>query len=249
MLSAIVITKNEEAMISDCLESLQFADEIIVVDTGNSDRTNILSANLGARIVKSGGLDYSRFRNDGKKAARGDWLLYVDADERVSSELAEEIGQLMGNSNSKSGVFALPRRNNYLGHFMQYGGWGGEYVIRLFKSKNLVNWSNPLHEQPDFHGPVGKLSFPLLHYSHRDLSSMVKKTIEFTEIETELKYKSHHPKMTWWRFFRVMATEFYIRFIKYSAWRDGPAGIIDGLFQVFNTFIIYAKLWEKQLSL
>lgn len=246
MLSAIVITKNEEAMIGDCLKSLQFANEIIVVDTGNTDKTNEIAKKFKAKIAKSSGSDYSQFRNDGAKAAKGDWILYVDADERVSPELKREIQDILHEAPSEAGVFALPRKNYYLGKLLVHGGWGSDYVIRLFRKKSLARWVGALHEQPEYKGELIKLGHFLIHHSHRGLYSMTEKTLSFTGYEAELRLENGHPPMSWWRFFRVMFTEFWLRFVKLGAWKDGTEGIIDGLFQVYNSFIIYARLWELQ---
>jgi glycosyltransferase involved in cell wall biosynthesis len=244
MLSAIIITKNEEQMIVECLKSLDFVDEMLVIDNGSIDRTDHLAQKQGAEIFKSDATDYSQLREFGLRCAKGDWVLYIDADERVSLELKQEIITTI--KTSSASVFALPRTNYYLGIPMHYGGWGGDYVIRLFRRPALFGWQGELHEQPKFIGNLQKLSQPLIHYSHRDLSSMVNKTLNFTAFEANLRLAAHHPPVTWWRFFRVMLTEFWYRFVILSAWRDGPEGIIDGLFQVFNTFIIYARLWELQ---
>jgi glycosyltransferase involved in cell wall biosynthesis len=247
MLSAIVITKNEQAMIGDCLASLNFADEIIVVDNGNTDATNSIAKSHAAKIINSIGTDYSAVRNDGLAAASGDWILFVDADERVTPDLSQEILQLIS-SRSSVAAYQIPRKNFYLGQEMSHGGWGGDAVIRLFKKAHLARYVNRLHEQPEFTGQLGFVHSSFLHYSHRDLTSMLDKTIHFTDFESQLRYDSGHPRIVTWRLVRVMITEFWLRFITLSAWRDGPKGIIDGLFQVFNTFIIYARLWEKQLS-
>ncbi len=245
MLSVIIITRNEEQMLPDCLKSLDFADEIIVVDTGNTDSTNEIARKSGAKIVTSSGSDYSQFRDAGLRAARGDWVLYIDADERVTPPLRAEILSHLSYPGGIS-AFALLRNNIYLGRRMRFGGWGGDYVIRLFSRPALTGWRGQLHEQPVFTGLMAKLVSPLDHYSHRDLSSMVTKTLNFTAYEARLRFAAGHPPVTWWRIFRVLLTEFWYRFIRLSAWRDGPEGIIDGLFQVYNTFIIYARLWELQ---
>ncbi len=247
MLTSIVITKNEAEMIRDCLLSLKFSDEIIVVDTGNSDKTNVIAQHYKARIIKSSGSDYSKFRNDGLTAASGDWVLYIDADERVTPLLRKEISETIATSSLVS-AYALLRQNLYLGREMHFGGWGGDYVIRLFQKPKLKHWQNPLHEEPVIEGELGKLIHPLVHISHRDLSSMLDKTLNFTKYEAQLRLNANHPLMVPWRFVRVMASEFWLRFIQLSAWRDGVEGVIDGMFQVFNSFVIYARLWEMQID-
>lgn len=247
-LSGIVITKNEEQMIRDCLISLSFVDELIVVDTGNTDRTNEIAEELGARVVKSTGNDYSKFRNDGLAESTGNWILCVDADERVTPLLRNEIIDTLDKTSEKVSAYDLPRNNIFLGKVMSHGGWGGDFVTRLFKRSELKGWHNALHEQPEYSGKLGKLANSLIHFSHRDLSSMLDKTLFFTSFESKLRFDSRHPAIVTWRFVRVMLSEFYLRFVKLSAWKDGTEGVIDGMFQVFNTFIIYARLWEMQLQ-
>lgn len=244
MLSGIVITKNEEQMITDCLISLKFCDEIIVVDTGNTDQTNQISQKHKAKIVKSSGTDYSKFRNDGLVAAKGDWVLYVDADERVTPLLRSEIEKKI--KLDAVSAYAILRQNIFLGKETHYGGWGNDYVIRLFRKSSFKKWVHPLHETPEYEGNLEKLENKLMHISHRDLSSMLHKTLGFTSYEARLRYQSKHPTVVSWRLVRIMLTEFWLRFIKLGAWRDGTEGIIDGLFQVFNSFVIYARLWEMQ---
>lgn len=239
-------------MIEDCLLSLKFSDEIIVVDTGNTDGTNEIAKKLGAKIVTSGGHDYSQFRNSGLKKAGGDWLLFVDADERVTPLLRKEIETEMSLADS-SAAYAVPRQSIILGREMNYGGWGRDlksphnsYVVRLFKKESLKRYQGVLHEQPEFSGELKYLKNYLIHITHRDLASMLNKTLEFTAYEANLRLDANHPPMAPWRFIRVMATEFWLRFGKLSAWRDGTEGIIDGIFQVFNSFVIYARVWELQ---
>lgn len=244
-LTGIVITKNEQDALPDCLKSLEFVDEVIVVDTGNTDRTNQVAIAHQARIVKSSGRDYSQFRNAGLKAAKGDWILYVDADERVTPLLRGEIEQIIS-SNAMHSAFAIRRRNFYLGREMSGGGWGNDKVIRLFKKSSLQGYTGQLHEQPVFTGSLGTLTRELTHFSHRDLSSMLDKTLVFTEYEARLRHQVGHPPVVWWRMIRVMVTEFWHRFVRLCAWRDGVEGVIDGTFQVFNMFVIYARLWEMQ---
>jgi len=122
MLSVIIITKNEEAMIEDCLVSVDWADEIVVVDSGNTDRTNAIALAHGARIVTFPGSGYARFRNAGLKAAAGDWILYVDADERVTPQLRQEIQKIVSQPtthNLQPTTYQIPRRNIFLGRVMR----------------------------------------------------------------------------------------------------------------------------------
>jgi len=234
-------------MITDCLVSARFADEIIVVDNTSTDATVSMAKSHAAKIVRTKGADYSQRKNDGLKAVSpaADWVLFLDADERIGPLLRQEILQVISRRSTHS-AYAIPRQNIFLGQPLFFGGWGNDYVIRLFHKPHLRYWQHPLHEEPVYTGTLGKLVNPLVHFSHRDLASMVDKTILFTGHEARLRLENLHPPVAVWRFIRVMLSEFWHRFIKLSAWRDGTRGVIDGLFQVFNMFIIYARLWELQ---
>ena len=103
-----------------------------------------------------------------------------------------------------------------------------------------------LHESAKIKGTVGRLSGELLHFTHRNLDSMLQKTIEWSEIEAQLRINAHHPTMTWWRFLRVMLTAFYDSYIRQKGWKVGVVGIIEAMYQSFSMFITYARLWEMQ---
>lgn len=121
-----------------------------------------------------------------------------------------------------------------------------EMLERLFRTSQLKGWHGKLHETPDVNGVVGELHAPLFHYTHRDLSSMVEKTNTWSEVEAKLRLDANHPKMTWWRFPRVMLSAFYDSYIKQKGYKAGTAGLIESIYQGFSMFITYAKLWELQ---
>ncbi|HJX59027.1 hypothetical protein A2V61_04355 [Candidatus Woesebacteria bacterium RBG_19FT_COMBO_47_8] len=244
--SAVILVKNEEALIGDCLASLTWVDEIIVVDNGCTDKTVEIAKGKGAKIVKSLKGSFADRRNLGAKVAGGDWLLYVDVDERVTPALRKEIQSLITNHQLKYNAYAIPRKNILLGHPMRWGGWWPDYVLRLIKKDALLGWKGELHEQPAIKGEVGKLKNPLTHISHRSLSEMVAKTNEWSAIEAKLLFESGHPKMVWWRFISVAAREFRYRAILKLGFLDGAVGVIEIIYQTFSRMITYAKLWEMQ---
>lgn len=241
-LTGIVIAKNEEKMIGDCLRSLYFCDEILVIDNESTDKTTEISKKNGAVIIKVKSDDFSRIRNEGLKNAKNDWVLYVDADERVSTELTKEIKDIIENPGEYI-AFKIKRKNFY------YDGkeWPQiEKLERLFKKDRLEGWYGRIHESPKVEGKVGELDGFLFHYTHRDLSQMLSKTIEWSDIEAELRFKSNHPKMSWWRFPRVMMSAFLNSYLRQKGYKAGTAGIVEGIYQAFSVFITYAKLWERQ---
>ncbi len=114
------------------------------------------------------------------------------------------------------------------------------------KKDALIGWQGSLHESPIIAGKTGKLEHFLLHYTHRDISSMVEKTNEWSDIESQLLYKSNHPPMRQWRFIRIILTYFFRAYIRDRGFKMGVSGFIESTYQAFSGFITYAKLWERQ---
>lgn len=249
-LSVIVLTHDEEPVIVDCLESVKWADEIIVVDDNSTDNTLSLVKNhkVAEIVIAPEKSSFSDRRNLGAKKANGRWLLYVDADERVTPELYEEIlAVIEGLSEVGSAAYAIPRKNIRLTKVLYHGGWWPDYVLRLMKKEKLVRWEGELHEQPKINGEVGKLKEAFIHLSHRgSIEHKFQTTIKWSGIEAQKLYDSSHPPMTVVRFISAMWREFYKRMIKEKAFLDGTEGIIEVFYQVFSVFISYARLWEMQ---
>lgn len=247
MISTVVITKNNENKIKDCLESVKsLSGEILVIDGGSTDKTVEVARRYGARIIKQVGRGYSDWRNQGLKNAKGEWIFYLDSDERVSPELAREIELRVTSHESRTFAYAIPRKNIILGREMMHGGWWPDYVKRLFKKSALQKWVGDLHEEPVFNGNMELLKSPILHLKHDNLSEMVEKTNQWSAIEAKLLLDAGHPKMVWWRFWRIIKTEFFYRFFVKLGFLDGPEGVIYALYQTWSRFITYAKLWEMQ---
>jgi len=228
-ISAIILKggKMDENLLKKCLESISFADEKVIVDTNKMKGS------------------FADWRNYGAEIAKSDWLLYIDSDEQVTPELAKVILQVVG-SNEFS-AYAIPRRNIFLGHTMHWGGWYPDYVLRLIKKDRLMGWEGELHEQPKINGEISHLKYPLIHNTHRNLSDMVDKTNEWSELEAKLLYDSGHPKMNVFRFFTAGFREFWYRGIIKLGFLDGTVGIIEIIYQSFSRLITYSKLWELQL--
>lgn len=242
-ISGVVITKNAEGLIADCLDLLSFCDEIVVIDNKSEDRTPEIAKRMKAQVYTFETNDFSELRNFGLKKANGEWILYVDSDERVTPSLREAIIKSTNNPINKYVGFRMQRKNFYFGnHEWPYI----EHLERLFKKDKLEGWYGKLHESPRVKGEIGELDGYLLHYTRRSLSSMLEKTIEWSKIEAEFRYKSGHPKMTWWRFPRVMLTAFLEFYVRQGGFRVGVVGLIESMYQSYSIFITYARLWEMQ---
>lgn len=249
-LSIIVLVGNEENLIGQCLESCKFADENILVMANSTPKVKEIAQNLIPKIKITETVDeynknFSKWRNMGYKLATGDWILYVDADEVVTEKLREEILEII-NGETKNSFYVIPRANHFLGKRVRYGNSYPDYVKRLYRRANFGGYTGILHEEPVIEGEMGYLKNDLLHYTHRDLSTMVDKTNSWTDMEAQNLFESNHPPVYWWRFPRMMMTKFWERAVKEKMWKDGMVGWISIIFEMFDTFVIYAKLWELQ---
>lgn len=242
-ITGVVIAKNEEEMIGDCLLSLSFCDQLLVVDTGSSDETASLALQKGAKVYHFSSDNFAAMREFAASKVRTSWLLYVDADERVTKELAEQIRAQIDDPKQKKSAFRVRRKNYYFGNHP----WPKvEQLERVFKRSDLKGWRGELHETAIVSGEIGEMDGLITHFTHRDLSSMVEKTNKWSEKEARLRLKAHHPPITWWRFPRVMATAWYDSYIKQQGYQAGTVGILESVFQMFSMFVTYAKLWELQ---
>lgn len=240
-LSAIVIAKNAEETLGECLKSLNFCNEIILVDDHSIDDTVKIAKSFGAKVVDEISNNFAENRNIGLKHAKGQWVLYIDTDERVSAELAKNI-QTAIKADAYS-AYKLQRKNFYLGNHP----WPKvEQLERLFLKSSLKEWFGKLHETPRFTGFAATLNGYVLHFTHRDLESMLDKTIAWSKIEAQLRLDTNHPKIVWWRLLRVMITGFFDSYIKQSGWKAGTAGFIESMYQAYSMFVTYATLWEMQ---
>nr|MBI5455871.1 glycosyltransferase family 2 protein [Candidatus Levybacteria bacterium] len=240
-ITAVIIAKNGQDLIKDALESVVFCDEIIVIDNGSTDKTKEVSQNY-AKVYDYKSNSFSELRDFGLSKVETDYILYLDTDERISDELKENIIKILSEDSEYSG-FKILRKNYYLGK----NEWPYiEKLERLFKTEKLKKWVGDLHESPVIEGKISELKGYIFHFTHRDLASMLEKTISWSSTEALLRYNSNHPKMVWWRFPRVMITAFLGSYIKQQGYKTGVVGVIESVYQAFSAFITYAKLWELQ---
>jgi glycosyltransferase involved in cell wall biosynthesis len=244
-ISVIVIVKNEEEKIATCLNSVTWADEVIVVDNGSTDKTTEIVKKFKVKLFSLPGAGFSELRNYGLAKAQSRWILYVDADEQIPSDLATKIQKVIS-VKPTVGYYAIPRRNIILGREMKHGGWWPDYVKRLFVRKNLIRWTGELHEEPNVVGEMGYLKEAIIHTKYNNLSEMITKTNKWSAIEAKLLYDANHPPMVWWRFLRIMISELWLRLIANRGVLDGTEGIIYAFYQMWSRFITYGKLWEMQ---
>lgn len=247
-LSILICTKNEEEMIADCLELAIWADEVIIIDDYSSDETIKIAEKYPVKIFQNHWKGFADQKNFGFKKTVGEWVLFLDADERITPQLKETILREINNSANNCTAYNIQRLNNLLGKDMYHGGWYPDYQKRLVMRSKFIKWRGKLHEMPFSYGQTGIIKAYIYHITHRQISWMVEKSLKYTKLEAEERLKLKHPKIVWWRFFRPMFQEFFYRLITKSGWRDGIVGWIEVIYQSFNSFLIYARLWEMQLK-
>ncbi|MCX7955772.1 MAG: hypothetical protein N2593_01540 [Patescibacteria group bacterium] len=189
-------------------------------------------------------------REKGIREAKTDWVLLLDADERISLKLAEEIKTIIADYQKSKNQqlpthFKIPRKNIFgQKKWLRWGGWWPDYQIRLINKKYFVSWPKIIHSTPIIKGNFGFLKNPLYHYFHGDLEKMVEKTIIFENIESELLYQSGKNANVL-IFFRKFIAELWRRFFKNLGFLDGTIGIIESIYQAFSKTITYLFLYEK----
>jgi len=243
-LSVMLITRNEEANLDDCLASLEgIAQQIVVVDTNSSDRTLEIAKKHGATLSQPS--DWPGFgpqKNRALDLATGEWVLSLDADERLTPALKSEILTAIHHS-AHVDCFAIPRLSWYCGRFIRHSGWSPDYVDRLFK-RGTARFSDDLvHERLIPNGPVAKLENPMLHYSFMNYSQVLQKLDRYSTASAEqafAKGKTSSPLKAVlhgaWAFFRT--------YILRAGFLDGPQGFALAVSNGQGTYYRYIKLWH-----
>ncbi len=245
-LTAIILTKNSQATLAKTLESLSWVDTLLILDDGSTDETTTIARHYKSHIHSATQPDFAGKRTEALKFVSTDWVVYIDADEVVTPQLQAEITSIVTRVNDAKQppnitAYTLPRRNFFLGTEMY-----PDRVHRLFYRSSLKSWQGKVHETPEFTGLSGELKEPLLHYTHTDITSMLTKTNEWSEMEAQLRLQAKHPPVAWWRLVRIGVTFFVSNYLGKKLYRYGRAGLFESYFQMIDKLIVYVKLWEMQ---
>jgi len=242
-LSVIVITKNEERNIEDCLNSVRWAQEIVVVDGGSEDRTLELARKFTSKVFVKSWEGYGASKNFALEQCTGTWILWLDADERVTDELRKEIQATTGQEGTPSIVYEMPRKAFFLGKWIKHCGWYPGYVSRLFKKGAGRFSENKVHEKFEFNGEVGRLRSDLLHFTDPNLWHYLEKFNWYTTLAADEMLE----KRTVFRLSQIIVRPVWV-FIRMYVVRlgflDGIQGFILCVLSSCYVFTKYVKLWE-----
>jgi glycosyltransferase involved in cell wall biosynthesis len=247
-LSVVLVTHNEEKFLRECLESVSFAGEILVVDTGSTDKTVRIAKEFTNKVIfETNKPNPNKNMNIGFEAATGEWILLTAPDERISQELKEEILQVINSSDSLDGYF-IPRKNFFLGKWLKHGGNYPDWQLRLFKKGKGKFPEKHIHEFLRVEGQVGYLKSPLIHYPYRELSDLLQKIKLYGEGDfdylQERGWQIKPPNYLW--FFALRP---FLIFCRNYFWRlgflDGVEGLIFAISSAYADFYRSAYYWHK----
>jgi glycosyltransferase involved in cell wall biosynthesis len=243
-LSVVIITHNEEENLPRCLQSVKWADQIIVVDSHSSDRTPQIAAKFGCKYFDLDWHGFGAAKQAALEKATGEWVLSIDADEAVSDELKASISSAIFSSGPTRG-YEFSRLTNFLGRWIRHCGWYPDYILRLFRRDS--GKFNPLvvHESIAVNGPTGRLKGDLLHYSYPNLEKYFAKSNRYTTLGAEeaLRLGKHAGMAD--LIFRPPVS-FFKHYIQKAGFLDGPQGLMVSTLSAAAVFNKYAKLWQLE---
>ena len=244
-LSGIVITKNEAHNLHACLESLSFCDEIVVVDSGSTDGTQEIARHHGARLIERDWPGYGPQKEFARREARGEWVLSLDADERVTPALREEI--LAALASPAFDAYEMPRLSTFLGRPMRHSGWWPDYCLRLFR-KDVGSFPDVLvHESVKTSAAVGRFAGHIDHHTVQSLDDLFRKSDQYSTLGAQMVLKRGRRVRITTPVLRSMAT-FLKMYVLKRGFLDGPEGFFNACVQSQTVFWKYGKAWAAQRS-
>jgi len=239
-LSAVILTFNEEKHIQACIESLQWANRIVVFDSFSQDKTVPLAEETGVEVFQSRFENYAQQRNAALDSIETDWVFFVDADERGTPELAQEIREVIG-SRPEAGWY-VPRHNYIFGRLTKGAGWFPDYQLRLFKH-GRVRYERPVHEVAVVDGDIGYLAAPLIHHNYKDKAQFQAKQRAYTDYDAGiLKERGIRPKP--YTYLTQPLRHFWWRFIALKGYQDGFHGLKLSSYMAYYEWVKYRKLGQ-----
>jgi glycosyltransferase involved in cell wall biosynthesis len=244
-ISACIIAFNEEAVIEDCLASIAWADEIVLVDSGSTDGTVAIAERHGCRVIRQDFLGHVKQKDLAVREAQNRWVFCLDADERLESGGGAVLKSALAEDAGKTAGYYFPRRTFYLGGWVDHGGWWPEYRLRLF-DRERARWGGmDPHDHVETDGPTRRLKAVISHYNYRDIAHHIEKLNAFTSTMADRKTGAGERASMAKMIFRPLG-RFLRMFLVKQGFRDGARGFVIAAIGAFYVFLKYAKLWEMQ---
>jgi glycosyltransferase involved in cell wall biosynthesis len=242
-LAAVILTHNNQDQIADCLDSVAWADERVVVDDLSTDGTVGIVREHGATVLSNKMENFAAQRNTALQAVKAQWVLFVDSDERATPALADEVRKVIGFAGTQACAgWWVPRHNFMIGHRMRGGGWFPDHQLRLLKKgRARYDPARPVHEVVILDGPQGYLQSPLIHYNYDTVGQFREKMGRYTEFEAGILYDQGikaHP----WTYVTMPLREFWRRFVSLGGYRDHVYGLLFCGLMAWYTFTTYLRL-------
>lgn len=248
-LAAVVLTRNEERHIGECLDSLSWADVTVVFDSFSTDRTTEIAKERGARVLQNAFADYASQRNAALEMVDARWILFVDADERATAALAGEVRQVIRlRGDGERAGWWIPRHNYMLGHRMRGGGWYPDPQLRLLRrGKARYDPAHPVHEIVQLDGEPGRLENVLIHYNYETVAQFRRKTSRYTRLEAQILWE-RSVRVRPWTYISMPMREFWRRFVALRGYQDHVYGLLFCGLMAWYTFVTYWRLSQLRRS-
>lgn len=246
-LSVVVSAFNEEEKLDKCLSSAKWADEIVVVDNSSTDNTAKIAKKYTDKVYTQPNdpLRIDLQKNTGFEKATGDYILSIDADERVTEELKREILRVLERKDLKAG-YSIARKNIIFGKWIQNSIWWPDYQLRLFRKEKGKFEGTSVHKPIKIEGEIGQLSEPLIHDNYQTVSQYLYKMDKiYTEVEAKKIFETGK-ELKWHDAIRYPVNDFLKTYFLQKGYRDGLHGLVLSILQAFYMEIVFAKVWERQ---
>jgi hypothetical protein len=245
-ISSVIICKNEERNIEACLKSIDWVDEIILVDAESTDKTVAIAKKYTDKIFIRKWEGFSKQRQFGLEQCSGKWIFPIDADERCTVELKQEILEKINSTQINESGFKIPRKSFYRNYWVKYCGWYPGYQLRLFKKDKSSVTDRLVHEGYIVEGEIGTLKNALLHYTINSIAEYIEKINQYSTLQA--LEKSKRGRVGFWDIILRPVAAFLTEYIGRKGFLDGIPGIIICHFNMITNILTYTKIWEMQNS-
>lgn len=243
-LSLVVITLNEEKNLKACLDSVPFASDIVVLDSFSKDNTKQIAESAGARFIEQSWLGFGPQKKKAVELAKYDWVLSLDADERLSPELQAEIRQQFERLDAKTG-YLLPRISFYLGRWIRHGGWYPDYQLRLFNRQHS-NWDQAGIHEKVIAVQTEKFKTPIQHYVFESISHQVITNDKYSSLQSQNLFREKKARFSVFKLITKPWVKFVENYFYKRGFLDGLPGFIIAVGSAYSVFLKHAKLWELE---